>query len=88
MEYLESEDSIVRRLRKMEDEPLVPNGSSIAGIIGLSGSPVVRVNPKDDIGLEIAVMPIDIFQVLGGDDGDLEIVGFRWRARRRTSCHG
>lgn len=88
MEDLESQNGIVRRLRlgKMEDESLVPNGSGIAGIISLGGATLIRVDPKDNIGLEITVTPIDIFQMLGGDDGDFEIVGFRWRTRR-TSCH-
>lgn len=70
MKDLECKNSILRRLWKMEDEPFVPNGSGIAGIIGLCGPTLIRVDPENDIGPEIAVMPIDIFEVLGGDDGD------------------
>lgn len=78
MEDLESQNSIVRRKRlgKMKEESLVPNGSGIAGIISLGGSTLIRVDPKDNIGFEITVVPIDIFEVLGGDYGDFEIVGF------------
>lgn len=85
MEDLDGEQRFLRRQREREDETLVPDGFGRAGIIRFSGETAVGVNPEDDVGLEIAVTPVDVLQVLGGDDGDVDVVGFR---RRSSGCGG
>ena len=53
------------------------------GVVGLGGEPAVRVDPEDRIGLELAVLPVHVLQVLGGDDGELQVQRLRWRRARR-----
>lgn len=58
---------------------LVPHGSGRPGIVGLGGETTVRVGPEDDVRLERAVAPVDVLEVLGGDDCDVEIErALRW----------
>lgn len=39
----------------------------------MSGESVVRVDVENDVGFEIAVSPVDVFEVFSGDYCDLEI---------------
>lgn len=56
-----------------KEELFVPNGSGRPGIIGFGSETSVRIGPEDDVGFERAVTPVDVFEVLGGDDCDVEI---------------
>lgn len=51
-----------------KSESLVPNGLSRSGIIGSGREAAFRVNPEDCVGFEVAVAPIDVLEVLSGDD--------------------
>ncbi|CAL5350572.1 unnamed protein product [Camellia sinensis] len=51
---------------------------------GLGGETVVRVDPEDGVGFEVALTPVHVLQVLGGDDRDVEVERLRWRTR---GCH-
>lgn len=52
---------------------LVPDGFDTAGVVGLGGGAAVGINIGDDVGLQIAVPPVDVLQMLSGDDCDFEI---------------
>lgn len=83
MEDLEGEERLVEREREGEREPLVPDGSGRPGLVRFGGEAAVRVDPEHGVGLEIAVLPVDVLQVLGGDDGELQVqrLGRRWSRR-------
>lgn len=68
VEDLESEYSILERHGEGQREPLVPDGPSRSGIIGASREAAFRVDPEDSVGFEVAVPPVDVLDVLGGDD--------------------
>lgn len=78
MEDLEGEDGVVEREGQWEREPLVPDGAGRSGFVRFSGEAAVRVDPEDRVGLEVAVFPVDILEVLGGDDGEFQVERFRW----------
>lgn len=80
MEDLEGEDDVTG-VRYGEGEALVPHGTGGAGVIGLGGDAAVRIEVENSAGLEVAAAPVDVLQVLGGDDGDLGLQ--RERLRRR-----
>lgn len=72
-------------------EALVPDGASGAGVVGLGGDAAVGIEVGHNVGLEVAVSPIDVLEVLRGDDGDLEVQGprrWRWRRRALRGVHG
>ena len=74
VEDLEREGGVAEGEGEGEDEALVPDGSGGSGVVGFGGLAAVRVDPEDDVGFEVAVPPIDVLEVLGGDDGDVEVV--------------
>lgn len=63
--------------RKGEEEALVPDGSGGAGVVGFGGEAAVRIDPEDGVGFEVAVAPVDVLQMLGGDDRDFEVERLR-----------
>lgn len=73
MEDLEGEERLVEREREGEREPLVPDGSGRSGLVRFGGEAAVRVDPEHGVRLEIAVLPVDVLQVLGGDDCELQV---------------
>lgn len=73
MEDFQREGGLLRRSSERQKKALVPNGSGGTGVVGLGGLAAVRVDPKDDVGLEIAVPPINVLQVLSGDDCDIRV---------------
>lgn len=83
MENLKGEEGILERLGKRESEALVPDGAGRTRVIGFGGETTIRVDPEDNIGLEIPVFPVDVLEMLGRDDGEVEIQGLRWRRARR-----
>lgn len=69
-----------------EGEALVPDRAGGAGVVGLAGGAAIGVEVDDDVRLEVAVAPVDVLQVIRGDDGDFEVEGprrRRWGRRRR-----
>lgn len=77
MEDLESEERVVEREVDREGEPLVPDRPSRSGVVRLGGETAVRVKPEDGVRLEIAVSPVDVLEVLRGDDCDFEVERLR-----------
>lgn len=69
MEDLEGEAGVVEGKGEREGETFVPDGGSVAGVVGFGGETAIGIDPEDDVGLEVAVFPVDVFEVLGGDDG-------------------
>lgn len=68
MEDLESEDRFVDGASYWEGESLVPDRASRARIIDASGMSLVRVVEIEcGVRLQIAVSPIDVFEVFCGD---------------------
>lgn len=68
MENLDVEDRFVDGSGERESDPLVPH--RFDGIVGVSGDAVViRVEVENDVGFQLSVTPVDVLQVLGGDDG-------------------
>lgn len=43
-----------------EDETLVPNGFGGSGVVGFGGELVIRVDPEDGVGFQIAVFPVHV----------------------------
>lgn len=86
MEDFEGEEGVVEGEGEGESEALVPDGSGRAGVVGFGGEAAVRVDPEDGVGLEVAVFPVDVLEVLGGDDREVEIE--RFRRRRAGGGHG
>lgn len=87
MEDLEIKEGILRGKSQREDEALVPDGSSGAGIVRFGSETAVRVDPEDDVGLEVAVTPAHVLEMLSGNNRNIEIVEFR-RLPRGCCCHG
>jgi hypothetical protein len=73
MKDLESESGVLKRKWKRESETFVPDRGSVAGIVGFGGESTVRIEPENDVGFEIAGFPVDVFEVFGGNDGEVEI---------------
>lgn len=69
--------------RKREEEALVPDGLGGAGVVGFGGEAAVRIDPEDGVGFEVAVTPVDVLQMLGGDDRDFEVELLRRGTRGR-----
>lgn len=76
MEDFKGEGGIWKRERERESETFVPNGGGVTRIVGFGGETTVRIEPEDDVGFEIAGFPVDVFEVFGGDDCEVEIDGF------------
>ncbi|PON69064.1 hypothetical protein PanWU01x14_090890 [Parasponia andersonii] len=84
VEDLEGEERVVEGCGEREGEALVPDGPGRTGIVGLGGEAAVRVDPEDGVGLEVAaVLPVDVLEVLGGDDREVQIEELRRRSARR-----
>ena len=73
MENFESEDWVVGGTVDGESEPLVPDRTSRSGFVRFCSDPVVRTDPKDDVGLEFSMFPVNILEMLSGDDGDVDV---------------
>lgn len=72
MEDLDGEYGFSNGAGYREGESLVPDWAGGSRIVGVGGETVIRVvEVQGGVGLEIAVSPIDVLEVLGGDDGDL-----------------
>jgi len=74
--------------REREDEALVPDWLAPAGVVGAGGGAAGGVEVGDDVGAEVTASPVDVLQVLPGNDGDLQIERLgrrrgRWRRHRR-----
>lgn len=83
VEDLEREEGVVEGGGEGEGEPLIPDGAGRPGVVGLGGEATVRIDPEDGVGLEVAaVAPVDVLEVLGGDDREVEIEGLRRRKAR------
>lgn len=74
-----------------DGEPLVPDGTGGAAVVRLGGELVVRIEPEDGIGLELAVAPVDVLQVLGRNDRQIQIMiqhlMLMLIQKRMTSCY-
>lgn len=79
----EEEEGFRGRERDGKDEALVPDRAGGAGIIWLGRGAAIGVEVGNDVGLEIAASPVDVLEVLGGDDGYLEVERPQRRRRRR-----
>lgn len=79
MEDLDRQDRFADRVSDWERESLVPDRASGAGVVRVGGESVVRVEVENDVGFEIAVSPVDVFEVLRADYCDFEIVSGRQR---------
>lgn len=53
---------------------MVPKRRGVAFVVDSSGAFVVGVNPHDSIWLQRAMAPINVFEVFGRRDGDLNLV--------------
>lgn len=84
VEDFEGEERVLERKREGDEKVLVPDGAGGGGVVGLGGETVVRVDPEDGVGFEVALTPVHVLQVLGGDDRDVEVERLRWRTR---GCH-
>lgn len=72
--------------REREDEALVPSGLATAGVVGAGGGAAGGVEVGDDVGAEVTASPVDVLQVLPGDDCNLKVERLgrrRWRRRHR-----
>ena len=69
--------------REREDEALVPDWLAPAGVVGAGGGAAGGVEVGDDVGAEVTASPVDVLQVLPGNDGDLQIERLGWRRWRR-----
>lgn len=88
VEDLEGEEGVVEGGGEGEGEALVPDGAGGARVVGLGGETAVGVEPEDGVGLEFTeVAPVDILEVLGGDDRQVEVEGLR-RRRKARGRHG
>lgn len=85
MKDFESENRIERTESERENELFVPDGSGRPGIVGFGSETTIRIGPEDDVGFEWAGTPVDVFEVLGGDDCDVEI---EWAWRWARGGHG
>lgn len=73
VEDFEGEEGVLERRAQRESEALVPHGSGGAGVVGFGGEAAIRVDPEHCVGLELAVLPVDVLEVLGGDDREVQI---------------
>lgn len=55
-----------------EEEPLVPDGGSGTVVVGFGGESTAGIDPEYGVGAEVAGAPVNVLQVLGGDDGYVE----------------
>jgi len=69
--------------REREDEALVPDWLAPAGVVGAGGGAAGGVEVGDDVGAEVTASPVDVLQVLPGNDGNLQIERLGWRRWRR-----
>lgn len=77
--------------REREDEALVPGWLAPAGVVGAGGGAAGGVEVGDDVGTEVTASPVDVLQVLPGDDCNLQVerlVGRRWWWRRHRRRRG
>lgn len=65
MENLKGEEGILERVGEGESEAFVPDGARRTRVVGFGGETTVRVDPKDNIGFEIPVFPVDVLEMLG-----------------------
>lgn len=79
MEDLESENGVAERNGEGESESLVPDRASRSGIVGSSGEAAFGVDPEDGVWFEVAVLPIDVLEVFGGDDCEFHVERLRRR---------
>lgn len=68
---------MVKGRGKWEEKAFVPHGTRGSSVVGLGGRSTLRVQVGDSIGFKITEAPIDVLQVLRGDDGDLDFKGPR-----------
>jgi len=73
VEDLEGEEGVVEWEREGEGEALVPDGGGVAGVVGFGGQTALGVHPENDVGLQIAVLPVDVLEVLRRHDGEVQI---------------
>jgi hypothetical protein len=81
VEDLEREEGVAKRAREWEREPLVPYGPGGSRVVRSGCEAVARIEVDGGVGLEVAVAPVHVLQVLGGDYCDFEVE--RGRVRRR-----
>lgn len=67
MENFEGEGRVLERKWERESETFVPDRGSVAGVVRFSGKSTVRIEPEDDVGFEVAVFPVDVFEVFCGE---------------------
>jgi hypothetical protein len=65
--------------RKREDEALVPGWFAPAAVVGAGGGAAGGVEVDHGVGTEVATAPVDILQVLPGDDSNLQVERLRQR---------
>lgn len=68
VEDLEGEGGVAEREREWEGEALVPDWGGGAGVVGFCGQTTVWIHPEDDVGFQVAVFPVHVFEVLRGHD--------------------
>lgn len=78
----EGEDGIGEGEGERDRELFVPDGSGRAAVVGLGGEAAIGIDPEDGVGLEVAILPVDVLEVLGVDDGEVELEGLRRRDAR------
>lgn len=77
------EGRVVRGEGEGKVEALVPNRAGGSGVVGFGGGATLGIEVGDSVGLEVAVAPVNVLEMLCGDDSDLEINGLHSRRRRR-----
>lgn len=85
MEYLQIEGRIGEWGGDGDEKSLVPDGFCGPGIVGFGGELVIRVDPEDGVRFEVAVLPIDVLQMLAGDDRHFQVEHLheQWLLRQR-----
>lgn len=74
MEDLQVQDRVIQGGRDdWEGESLVPDGAGGAAVVGLGGQLAIGVEPEDGVGLEFAVAPVDVLEMLGRHDRQIQI---------------
>lgn len=73
VEDVEREGGLAEGASYGESEALVPEGASGARVVRPSGKSIVRVEVENDVGFEITVSPVYVFEVFSGDYCDVEI---------------
>lgn len=82
MKNLKREDGVIRRGVDGHGKALVPYRLSRSTVVRHGGKSAFRINPEDCVGFEVPVTPVDIFEMLSGDYGDVEVKKLRRRRRR------